>query len=112
MTQDERKNNHHHGAVRNVRFSRKLQKLAPAKRRLDEQRRDLQIRGGHRLTSSLKMKSNQISFDHERGHILDLQAFLRVIAIFKPQKKVMGKCGLKLKLKLKLKKICKIYFFF
>lgn len=77
---------------RNRRFTSKLQKLAPAKKRLDEQRRDLQIKGGHRLTSSLKMKHNQIQFDYQEGQIVDLDSFLAVLAIFKPRKKVMGKC--------------------
>lgn len=85
--------NHHtspHGA-RNIRFSKKLQKLAPAKKKLDEQRKNLQIKGGHRLTSSLKLKHNQITFDHEKGHIVDFQTFLKAIALFRSRKKVMGK---------------------
>lgn len=76
---------------RNRRFTTKLQKLAPAKKKIEEQRRDLQIKGGHRLTSSLKMKHNQIQFDYAEGQIVDIESFLAVLAIFKPRKKVMGK---------------------
>lgn len=70
----------------------RLQPMLKSIRRmkLAHSRRVIQLRGGFRLYDSIKLKPNQIEFDHNRREIIDTRKTKRSFYLLSKSHKVIG----------------------
>lgn len=60
------------------------------RKKIARTRRKVQLKGGHRVTESLRIKPNRLFFDHTAGHIVDRRKWLKSVYSFGPKVKVIG----------------------